>query len=190
LKTSNSSNGWGLNISRSGNLNSLSLYINSSYLYALNDSMFHQISSIEDNKWYSFKIDFEGTNSNYSGLTQYQWKVSINNTIIGPFNYGNNVTYLDQLNLFTFISDADWNVCISQFSFSGDSEFRLEYLLFKYLRLFDYLTNLNYQYLILSINPTEHQLELEQYIDIKNTLITKLYKKQLYAYKTLIIYSI
>ena len=190
LKTSNSSNGWGLNISRSGNLNSLSLYINSSYLYALNDSMFHQISSIEDNKWYSFKIDFEGTNSNYSGLTQYQWKVSINNTIIGPFNYGNNVTYLDQLNLFTFISDADWNVYISQFSFSGDSEFRLEYLLFKYLRLFDYLTNLNYQYLILSINPTEHQLELEQYIDIKNTLITKLYKKQLYAYKTLIIYSI
>ena len=189
LKTSNSSKNWGLNASQLTNLNAFSLLMNNSQLFGLNKSSYYYITDIETNEWYNITINFECTNSSYLGLAKHKWSLTLNSSEYGPFCFSGDYTHLDQVKFFTSILDANWSVSLSQFNFSRDPEFKLEFLLFKNACLFEYLVTLNYQYLILSSIPTTHRLELEQYIDVENELVCKLYKSQLYSYKTLTIYG-
>lgn len=65
-------------------------------------------------------------------------------------------------------------------NFSWDSDFRLEYYLFNYLMIFNYLEENEFQYLILSDQSTILKTEAEKYIDIENELLVKFYENFLY----------
>ena len=135
------------------------------------------------------RIDFEYTNNFYSGLEKNQWKITINDTEYGNYDFWNDVSFINYLELFTSELDSEWNVYITGFKFSWDSDFKFEQYIFWYLRVIDYLEMKKIHFLILSKEPTYFRTEDEEFIDIDNELIPKFYKNKLYEYKVLVIYS-
>lgn len=77
------------------------------------------ITTVENNKWYHIRIDFECTNGNYSGLSEYSWKLYLNGGIpfglrpirnifnlyktVEPFPFINNRSFADSA-----IWHTDW----------------------------------------------------------------------------------
>ena len=188
IKTTNTSKGFWLNSSSFRIVNGFSLSIASDSFYYFNGSSYVKIADIENDKWYQIKIDFECSNNNYSGLDINQWKISINGTEYGNYDFWNDIFFVNYIELFTSQLDSDWNVCITGLHFSWDSDFKFEYYLFKYLKVIDYLRTNNIPYLILSKEPTFYNVEAEKYIDIYGELIPFFYKYKLFEYKSLAIY--
>ena len=188
IKTTNTSKGFWLNSSSFRIVNGFSLSIASDSFYYFNGSSYVKIADIENDKWYQIKIDFECTNNYYSGLDINQWKISINGTEYGNYDFWNDIFFVNYIELFTSQLDSDWNVCITGLHFSWDSDFKFEYYLFKYLKVIDNLRTNNIPYLILSKEPTFYSVEAEKYIDIYGELIPFFYKYKLYEYKSLAIY--
>ena len=188
IKTTNTSKGFWLNSSLYNVINGFSLSIASDSFFYFNGSSYVKIVDIENDKWYQIKIDFECTNNNYSGLDVNQWKISINGTEYGNYGFWNNISFVNYMELFTSQLDSGWNVYIAGLNFSWDPDFKLEYYLFKYLSIIDYLKTENIPYLILSKEPTSFNVEAEKYIDIYGELIPFFYKNKLYEYKSLTIY--
>jgi hypothetical protein len=143
---------------------------------------------VENDKWYQIRIDFECTNNLYSGLDKNQWKITINETEYGNYDFWNEVSFINYMEIFTSQSDSGWNIYLTGLNFSWDSDFKFELYLFNYLKVIDYLKTENIPYLILSKEPTSFNLEAEEYIDIYGELIPFFYKNKLYEYKSLTIY--
>ena len=188
IKTTNTSKGFWLNCSLYNVINGFSLSIASESFFYFNGSSYVKIVDIENDKWYQIRIDFECTNNNYSGLDINQWKISINGTEYGNYDFWNDISFVNYMELFTSQLDSGWSVYIAGLNFSWDPDFKLEYYLFKYLSIIDYLKMKNIPYLILSKEPTSFNVEAEKYIDIYNELIPFFYKNKLYEYKSLTIY--
>ncbi len=188
IKTTNTSKGFWLNSSLSSVLNGFSLGIASDSFFYFNGSSYEKIVSIENDKWYQIRIDFECTNNYYSRLDKNQWKITINGTEYGNYDFWNNISFVNYIELFTSQLDSGWNVYITGLNFSWDSDFKFECYLFKYLKIIDYLKTKNIPYLILSKEPTSFNVEAEKYIDIYGDLIPFFYKNKLYEYKSLTIY--
>lgn len=189
LKTSNSSKTFWLNSSLSKDLIGFSLCLtNESFLY-FNGSDDEKIVDIESDKWYDLKIDFECTNNNYSGLEKNQWKLTINGTEYGNYDFWNDVSFIYYLELFTSVLDSEWNVYITGLKFSWDLNVKLEQYIFRYLRVIEHLEKKKIFFFISSKRSTEWRTEVEEYIDIDNDLIPNFYTNKLYEYQDLAIYS-
>ena len=67
-------------------------------------------------------------------------------------------------------------------------DFKIEYCLFDYLKIFEYLKEFNYRYLILSKGNTDYKKEAEEFIDVYGELIPLFYKNKLYEYGNLTVY--
>ena len=188
VKTTNTSKGFWLNSSLSSVFNGFSISIVADSFSYFNGSSYEKIVDVENDKWYQVRIDFECTNNNYSGLDMHQWKISINGTEYGNYDFWNDVSFVNYIELFTSQLDSGWNIHITGLNFSWDSDFKFERYLFKYLKVIDYLKAKNIPYLILSKEPTSFNVEAEKYIDIYGELIPFFYKNKLYEYKSLAIY--
>jgi len=188
IKTTNTSKGFWLNSSLSKVFNGFSLSIGSDSIFYFNGSSYEKIVDIENDKWYKIRIYFECTNNFYSGLNKNQWKITINGTEYGNYDFWNEVSFINYMELFTSQLDSGWSVYITGLNFSWDSDFKFECYLFKYLKVIDYLKTKNIPYLIYSKEPTSFNVEAEKYIDIDGELIPFFYKNKLYEYKSLTIY--
>jgi len=189
IKTTNTSKALWLNSSLSKNLIGFSLCLTNDSFFYFNGSSYEKIVDVENDKWYHMRIDFEFTNSNYSGLEKNQYKVWVNDTKYGNYDFWNDISFINYLELFTSELDSDWNVYITGLKFSWDLDFKFEHYIFRYLRVIEYLEKKKIHFLIMSKEPTTFRTEAEEFIDIDNDLIPKFYKNKLYEYQDLIIYS-
>jgi len=189
MQTSNKSKSLWLNFSSYEYALGFSLQIKNGGFYYFNGSTFKKISEITDNDWYKMKFDFECSDSSYSGLNQYHWKVAINQSEFGEYSFVNNVSNIGFLSIGTSLLHFDYKVLVNDLNANWNPDFKIEYCLFDYLKIFAYLKVSNYRYLILSKENTEYKEKAEEYIDINNDLISKFYKNKLYEYQDLVIYS-
>jgi len=189
IQTSNKSKSVWLNFSSYESALGFSLKIENGGFYYFNGSTSIKISEITNNVWYKMKFDFECTDRNYSGLNQYHWKVVINQSVFGEYAFVNNVSNIGFLSMGTSLPHFDYRVLVDDLKANWNPDFKIEYCLFDYLKIFEYLKERNVRYLILSKEDTEYKKKAEEFIDIENDLIPKFYKNKLYEYQDLVIYS-
>ena len=187
IRTTNTTKGFWINSSLL-NMQGFSFRIDSNAFYGINGSNYEKIIDIENDNWYQIKIDFECGNNYYSGLAKNQYKIIINGSHYGIFEFENEISYIHNIKLYTSKSDSDWNIFITEFNLNWDSDFKLEHFLFKYTKIIDYLRIKNITYFIFSKELTSYRKIAEEYIDIENELIPYFYKNKLYEYGNLIIY--
>jgi len=189
IKTTNTSKKLWLNSSYPKDFIGFSLYLTNDSLFCLNGSIYEKMTDIENDKWYHTRIDFECTYNNYSGLEKNQWKVMINDTSYGNYDFRYDLPYIKNLELFTSEFDSEWNVYITGLKFSWDSGFKFEHYIFKYLKVIEYLEEKEIHLLIASKELTTYRTEAEEYVDVFNELIPYFYKNILYDYGLLTVYA-
>jgi len=188
IHTSNKSNSVWLNFSSYEHVLGFSLQIKNGGFYYFNGSTFIKISEITNDVWYKMKFDFECTDRNYSGLNQYHWKVAINQSEFGEYTFVNNVSNIGFLSMGTSLLHFDYKVLVDDFNVTWNPDFKIEYCLFDYLKIFEYLKEISFRYLILSKENTEYKKEAENFIDIYDELIPLFFKNKLYEFGNLTIY--
>jgi len=188
IQTSNKSKSVWLNFSSHEYALGFSLKIINGGFYYFNGSTFKIISVITNDDWYKLKFDFECTDSNYSGLNQYHWKIAINQSEFGEYTFVNNVSNIGFLSMGTSLLHFDYRVLIDDLNVTWNPDFKIEYCLFDYLKLFKYLKEINYRFLILSKENTEYKRQAEEFIDIYGELIPLFYKNIIYEYGNLTVY--
>ncbi|MHA1499445.1 MAG: hypothetical protein ACTSRT_18100, partial [Promethearchaeota archaeon] len=189
IRTTNTTKGFWINSSLSNLMRGFSLRIDSNAFYGLNGTNYEKIIDIENDYWYQVKIDFECGNNSYSGLAKDQYKITINGNNYGIFEFENEISYINNINLYTSKYDSNWSICITEFNLNWDSDFKLEHFLFRYTKVIDYLRIKKITYFIFSKELTSYREKAEEYIDIENELIPYFYKNKLYEYENLIIYG-
>ncbi len=88
----------------------------------------------------------------------------------------------------TSLSHFDNRVLLDDLNVTWNLDFKIEYCLFDYLKLFKYLKEINVRYLILSKQDTEHKKIVKEFIDIYGELVPFFYKHILYENGNLTVY--
>jgi len=140
---------------------------------------YSNITKIENDLWYEFKIDFECTDGNYSGLEKFNCGIHINGTKFPNFSFWNNVSSIQFISYFTKYSDFGWSVYLDDINFSWASTYVIENYIFNPVFFIDYLKSSNIQYFIISKNSFDFCCN-------KDLLV--FYNRKLYEYLNLIIY--
>ncbi|MFX0176144.1 MAG: hypothetical protein ACFE85_07930 [Candidatus Hodarchaeota archaeon] len=167
----------------------ISHMFNSEGFYYYNGTDYDKLFEFGSEDFFHYKLDFECTNGNYSGLSKHFWMLTLNDTLLGEYAFTNNISGILYNQFSTSKYDTNYNVYINNITYSWMSNLRVDYCIFKYLIAFEHLSNENVNYLILSRERTEYRNLAEQYINIERDLIPKFYKYKLYEYKNLIIYG-
>ncbi|KKL69350.1 hypothetical protein LCGC14_2115830, partial [marine sediment metagenome] len=81
--------------------------------------------SATSNRWYHIRYDFESTNGNYKGLTQYSWVVYIDGIKYGPYDFYSNQSFADKISLQSNSSDSNYFIYFDGFGFSWDPDYSL-----------------------------------------------------------------
>ncbi|MFX1323275.1 MAG: hypothetical protein ACFFAQ_16700, partial [Promethearchaeota archaeon] len=179
IRTTNKSKLFEIEFSSSENTTAISFSINSDSFCYYNGSSFNKILDIENDAWYPLKFDFECTDGNYTGLSQYNWKVTINGTDYGEFKYLNNLSQIENLKLVSGLNDYGWNTSLDAFNFSWETFYDIDNCILNLPLVINHLKTNNIHYFILDLN------NLELYRDLLSTF----YKKKLYEYGDLVIYT-
>ncbi len=72
------------------------------FLQYYNGTGWNTIQFVQNNTWYHIRIDFECTDGNYMGLSQYRWRLYVNSSSYGDFLLINN---RDSANKITWYND-------------------------------------------------------------------------------------
>ncbi len=179
IRTTNKSKLFEIDFSSSENTTGISFSINSNAFCYYNGSSFNKILDIENDTWYPLKFDFECTDGNYTGLNQYHWKTTINGTEYGEFKYLNNLSQVENMKLASGLNEYGWNTSLDAFNFSWEPFFNVENCIFNLPLVIDHLKTNNIQYFILDLNNSE----------LYRDLISTFYKKKLYEYGDLAIFT-
>jgi hypothetical protein len=156
----------------------ISFSIESEAFYTYNGSNYQKIRDIESYTWYNFSIDFESTNRNYSGLDRYYWQVRINGIKYGEYLLKNNISEMGYWAFQSSKFDKNFYVLLNDMRFDWFPNLRLEYVIYKYLVVIEYLK-------LDSITETEKILNTT---NICEQLITNFYNIELYKYGILTVY--
>ena len=66
-----------------------------------NGTGWNNIRIIQNNTWYHIRVDFECTTGNYTGLSQYTWRIYVNSINYGEFNFINNQNQASRIEWYT-----------------------------------------------------------------------------------------
>ncbi len=85
------------------------------------------VVSLQNDTWYHLRVDFECTTGAYTGLSQYNWRLFVNNTNFGISNFINNETYGARIEWYT---DYIWGLSgyyyyIDAIGFSWDTDYKI-----------------------------------------------------------------
>ncbi|MBY8990896.1 MAG: hypothetical protein KGD58_09090 [Candidatus Lokiarchaeota archaeon] len=110
-------------------------------LQRYNGTNWINITTIENNKWYHIRIDFECSTGNYSGLSEYSWKLYLNGGLpygirtirnifnlyktVEPFSFINNRSFADSAAWNTVEADNGYHYYIDAIGFSWDAFYNL-----------------------------------------------------------------
>jgi len=67
------------------------------FLQYYNGTDWNNIRMISNNTWYHFRVDFECTSGGYQGLSQYFWRLFVNDIPYGDFQFANNQSFAYRL---------------------------------------------------------------------------------------------
>ncbi len=179
IRTTNKSKLFEIDFSSSENTTGISFSINSNAFCYYNGSSFNKILDIENDTWYPLKFDFECTNGNYTGLSQYNWKTTINGTDYGEFKFLNNLSQVENMKLASGLNDYGWNTSLDAFNFSWEPFYNIDNCILNLPLVINHLKTNNIQYFILDLNNSE----------LYRDLISTFYKRKLYEYRDLAIYT-
>ncbi|MFX1281399.1 MAG: PKD domain-containing protein, partial [Promethearchaeota archaeon] len=87
----------------------------------------HNIRFMEKNRWYHFRIEFECTDGDYKGLSQYSWRLFVDGIKYGDFDFTNNVTQGSRIEWHTgsLIGSGYYFYYIDAIGFSWDPEYEI-----------------------------------------------------------------
>ena len=179
IRTTNKSKLFEIDFSSSENTTGILFSINSNAFCYYNGSSFNKILDIENDTWYPLKFDFECTDGNYTGLSQYHWKTTINGTDYGEFKFLNNLSQVENMKLASGLNDYGWNTSLDAFNFSWEPIYNIDNCILNLPLVIDHLKTNNIQYFILDLNNSE----------LYRDLISTFYKRKLYEYGDLAIYT-
>jgi len=154
-----------------------------------NGTDYQKIITLENNKWYLYKLYFECTINNNFGLKQYFWKINVNGTEYGEFNFNNNLSKVSSLSFYTDGLDFEYQVFISNLNFSWIPDFNvLEHIFDKLNVIREYLKSNYFQYYLYSRYDTYYKKRAENYIEIEGLLLPFFYNKTLFEYGNLVLF--
>ncbi|GAG85118.1 unnamed protein product, partial [marine sediment metagenome] len=179
IRTTNKSKLFEIDFSSSDNTTGISFSINSNAFCYYNGSSFNKILDIENDTWYPLKFDFECTDGNYTGLSVYNWKITINGTDYGEFKFLNNLSQVENMKLASGLNDYGWNTSFDAFNFSWQPFYNIDNCILNLPLVINHLKTNNIQYFILDLNNSE----------LYKDLISTFYKRKLYEYGDLAIYT-
>jgi len=188
LKTTNSSKNLGIKFTSTNNSEVIFLLLNSKFIQYYNGSHYNILSNIENDIWYEFKLFFESGTGNFSGLFQYHWKISINNTDYGNFEFLNSINHINQIRIFTDIVDSGWEIFFNNLSFSWVPDvkncFYTAPIIINYLKLND----ITYYIYSLDENPSKIRSE-QMSLNINYELLSNYFTKKIYQYQNLAVFN-
>ncbi|MFW9876067.1 MAG: hypothetical protein ACFFG0_23435 [Candidatus Thorarchaeota archaeon] len=85
-----------------------------------NGSAMNYIANATDNLWYHIRIDFECTTGSWGGLSQYQYKVYINDVDYGVINFWRNRANINKILIKTHYGNSGYHSYFDAFGFSWD----------------------------------------------------------------------
>jgi hypothetical protein len=88
----------------------------------------------------------------------------------------------------TSLLNFDYMVLVDDLNVNWNPNFKIEYCLFDYLKIFKYLKEIDFRYLILSKENTEYKRKAEEIIDLYGELIPLFYKNILHEFGNLTVY--
>ncbi|MFX1566909.1 MAG: hypothetical protein ACFFCV_00920 [Promethearchaeota archaeon] len=98
------------------------------------------------NNWHHIRIDFECTGGNYTGLSQYTLRYTVDNTLSASLPFLTNCTHLDTILYWTSISNYNYHIYLDALSFSWDPNYNIGDNLNEGLLLsYENTTNLDWQ---------------------------------------------
>jgi hypothetical protein len=198
IRTSDISKTFALNLSYAEpQLTAIKVMIRSNGFYGYNNTSLEKITDMLDNEWYKIIIYFECTNNGYKGLNKYHWRISINGTEYGDFQFMNNT---DSINYFSFYSDKNYSnymIYLNEVRYSwkpskNDIIFDIQYALINWFEkrkikyFFKYRDSKYYDELCENLNSEFNTFFLE----IDDFLLTNLYKEEEYDYRYIEIYKL
>lgn len=163
--------------------------VNASYLSFLNSSGYQDIYWIQDGVWYNLTLDFECSFSNYNGLDRYEWRLGVNGTQIGIYNFTKEIDYIDEISMSTSIHHSGYRIFIEDLSLSWNLSFSLLHCLFKFVTLAEHLREKNINYFIYSSDDNLFKTIIDEIYEAHEDLRTYEYNTTLYEYKYLTIYA-
>ena len=85
----------------------------------------HNIRLMENDMWYHVRIDFECTDGEYKGLSQYSWRLFVNGLKYGDYDLAKNMTQGSRIEWHTssFLGIAYYSYYIDTIGFSWDPEY-------------------------------------------------------------------
>lgn len=182
FSTNDSSKRFDIILNGLNNSKVINIYINSSNLYCFNGEELDIITNLNSNVWYNLTIFFESSEESNYGLNRFEWKISLNNMTFGPYKFSINDSNLQSMNFQTNKDDSDWNVSISNLKVSWKDSIQLEKCIFKIPTLINHLKKEGINYFIFP-NQFENKFKLYE-------LVNTYFKKLIFEYNTLKIYSI
>ncbi|MFX0155751.1 MAG: hypothetical protein ACFE9Q_14615 [Candidatus Hodarchaeota archaeon] len=90
-----------------------------------NGSAMNYIANAYNNLWDHIRIDFECTTGGYQGLSQYHYKVSINDVDYGVINFWRNRTYINRILIKSTYPDSAYHSYFDAFGYSWDPSYNI-----------------------------------------------------------------
>ena len=185
MKTTNSSKSSFITL----NNDAITIEIRENGLYYHNNTNAFKITNIENDYWYYIKIYFTSTNNTYKNLNQFQWKIIINGTGHGPYDFGNNNTEINYLKFYTSFEDSNWTMYFNNMKFSWISGITdIKKYIFKHLLIIDDLKSKNFTYYI-HFDDININSKIKEKIDVEKEIIEGFYNNLLYRYKNISLYA-
>ncbi len=97
------------------------------FLQYNNGTDWNTIRFISNNTWYHIRVDFECTTGNYQGLSQYSWRLYVNDTQYGDYPFANNQSYAYRTTWYNDYLHAmsDYHYYLDAIGFSWDSKYHI-----------------------------------------------------------------
>ncbi|MFX0083727.1 MAG: hypothetical protein ACFE94_18405 [Candidatus Hodarchaeota archaeon] len=89
------------------------------------DGSWHDIENADDNIWYHIRIDFECTTGGYEGLSQYQYRVFINDIDYGALGFWLDDIYIDEILIKSRYGDTSYHSYFDAFGYSWDPNYNI-----------------------------------------------------------------
>jgi len=90
-----------------------------------NGSTMNYIADAYDNLWQHIRIDFDCTTGGYQALSQYQYKVYINDVDYGVINFWRNRTHINRILIKSHYGNTGYHSYFDAFGFSWDPNYNI-----------------------------------------------------------------
>ncbi len=165
------------------------LHIWNGYFAYYDGNTYVKLQLMEKEKWYNIILEFECTDSNYHGLNQYEWRVTINGNVYSNLTMYRKNPELSFMEFTTSIKNSNWSVYLDIIHISWVGDFQMEDYFSKIPYIEAYIEKYKINYYIHTLADTWYKRNIERdYLSIQN-LIEQYFPIKKYEYGDFIVYQ-